>query len=193
MTTWVPWVTGSSVSGFLNYVDRWTGTHLILDGFNPGMQPRGTPITAEVVQGGDVDINVIWRDAQGRVASSSWSKSSGWDLPDSDGGRAPEDGRGWGHYYCLAYIALGSISSAQVLVLSLCSVPISKASSILFFLAHLLFALVSGYLPLFSIRCSACVSLLVPCTHGLFVAWRIALYSIYLYSKIRCVVICSVC
>ena len=58
------------------------------------MQPRGTPITAEVVQGGDVDINVIWRDAQGRVASSSWSKSSGWDLPDSDGGRAPEDGRG---------------------------------------------------------------------------------------------------
>jgi hypothetical protein len=68
------------------------GTHLILGGFNPGVQPRGTPITAEVVQGSDVDINVTWRDALGRVASASWSESSGWDLPDSNGGRAPQDG-----------------------------------------------------------------------------------------------------
>jgi hypothetical protein len=28
-----------------------------------------------------VELNVMWRDAQGRVVSSSWSKSSGWDLP----------------------------------------------------------------------------------------------------------------
>jgi hypothetical protein len=49
--------------------------------FNPGVQPRGTPISAEAVHGGDVEINVMWRDAHGRAVSSSWSKSSGWDLP----------------------------------------------------------------------------------------------------------------
>jgi len=75
------------VSRFLNYVHPKTGSHLILGGFNPGVQPRGTPITAEVVQGGDVDINVTWRDARGRVASASWSKSSGWDLSDPKGVR----------------------------------------------------------------------------------------------------------
>jgi hypothetical protein len=64
-----------------------------LGGFNPGVQPRRTPITAEVVQGGDVDINVAWRDARGRFASASWSKSSGWDLPDPNGVKAPLDGR----------------------------------------------------------------------------------------------------
>jgi len=60
--------------------------------FNPGVQPRGTPISAEVIQGGvDVDINVMWRDAHGRVASSSWSKLSGWDL--QTGGSRRLDGR----------------------------------------------------------------------------------------------------
>ncbi|KIM47266.1 hypothetical protein M413DRAFT_7801 [Hebeloma cylindrosporum] len=70
--------------------DGWTLGH-----FDAGVQPRGTPITAEVVHGGDVGINVIWRDALGRVASASWSKSSGWDVPNSDGGlHAPvPDGR----------------------------------------------------------------------------------------------------
>jgi NADPH-dependent 7-cyano-7-deazaguanine reductase QueF len=67
-------------------------THRILGDFNPGVQPRGTPITAEVVDGGDVNINVIWRDAQGRAVTSSWSKSLGWDS-NRDGGRAPLDGR----------------------------------------------------------------------------------------------------
>ena len=69
------------------------GAHLILGDFAPGVQPKGTPITAEVVQGGDVDINVTWRDSQGRVASASWSKSSGWDLPDPNNGREQLDGR----------------------------------------------------------------------------------------------------
>jgi len=69
------------------------GIHLVLGGFTPGVQPQGTPITAEVVQGGDVDINVTWRDARGRVASGSWSKSSGWDLPDTSSEKAPLDGR----------------------------------------------------------------------------------------------------
>jgi len=48
--------------------------------FNPGVQPRGTPIFAEAVRGGDVEMNVIWRDAHGRAVSGSWSKLSGWDL-----------------------------------------------------------------------------------------------------------------
>jgi len=59
----------------------------IAGNFNPGVQPRGTPITAEVVQGGDVDLNVTWRDARGRVASASWSKASGWDLPNPNSAR----------------------------------------------------------------------------------------------------------
>jgi hypothetical protein len=56
------------------------------------VQPRGTPITAEVTYGGGlgVDINVTWRDSQGRVASSGWSKSSGWDLPNTSGGQGEE-------------------------------------------------------------------------------------------------------
>ena len=78
---------------FLNYFNLWIGTHLILGGFNLGVRPQGTPITAEVVQGGDVDINVTWRDAHGCVASASWSKSLGWDLPDPNGARVPLDGR----------------------------------------------------------------------------------------------------
>jgi hypothetical protein len=57
----------------------------VLGSFNPGIQPRGTPITAETVDDGDVDINVMWRDAHGRAVSSSWSISSGWDLPNDEG------------------------------------------------------------------------------------------------------------
>ena len=55
--------------------------------FDPGIQPRGTLITAEVVHSGDVDINVTWRDGGGRVVSGSWCKSSGWDVPNPNGGR----------------------------------------------------------------------------------------------------------
>jgi hypothetical protein len=61
---------------------------IVLDNFNPGIQPLGTPISAEVVKGGGVELNVMWRDAQGRVVSSSWSGSSGWDLPN-----CPKDGK----------------------------------------------------------------------------------------------------
>jgi len=48
--------------------------------FNPGVQLRGTPIFAEAVHGGDVQLNVMWRDAHGRAMSGSWSTLSGWDL-----------------------------------------------------------------------------------------------------------------
>jgi hypothetical protein len=75
----------------INYSHRF----VLLGDFDPGVQPRGTPISAEVVRGGDVDITVMWRGADGRAASSSWSKSSGWDLPNrpNDGNKplnAPE-------------------------------------------------------------------------------------------------------
>ena len=65
---------------------------VVLGDFNPGIQPHGTPISAEVVRGGNVDITVMWRDADGRAASSSWSKSSGWDLPkhSKDGSQPPD-------------------------------------------------------------------------------------------------------
>ncbi|KIM47250.1 hypothetical protein M413DRAFT_7795 [Hebeloma cylindrosporum] len=62
----------------------------VLGGFNPGVQLRGTPITAEVVHGGGVDINVMWRDPQGRPVTSSWSKFWGWDL--LNGRRECDDG-----------------------------------------------------------------------------------------------------
>ena len=55
--------------------------HIVLGNFNPGVQPHRTPISAEVVREGGVELNVMWRDAHGRVVSSSWSKSLGWDLP----------------------------------------------------------------------------------------------------------------
>ena len=58
-----------------------------LGDFNPGIQSRGTPISAEVVHGGDVEINVMWRDARGGTVSSSWSTSSGWDQA-----KGPNDG-----------------------------------------------------------------------------------------------------
>ena len=60
---------------------------IVLGDFDPGVQPHGTPISAEVVRKGGVELNVMWRDAQGRVVSRSWSKSLGWDLP--NGGNEP--------------------------------------------------------------------------------------------------------
>ena len=68
-------------------------THRILGEFNPGVQPRKTPITAEIVHGGHVDVNVMWRDEQGRAVSTSWTEGSGWDLPNANGGRTQLDGR----------------------------------------------------------------------------------------------------
>jgi len=87
---------GSLVSNVLELylcMTRNRRTRRILGDFYTSVQPRGTPITAEVVRGGTVGINVTWRDEEGRVASRSWSKSSGWDLPNTNGGGATLDGR----------------------------------------------------------------------------------------------------
>ena len=75
---------GSLVSGFSIYVDARTDSDQITGDFNPGVQPRATPITAEVVQGGDMDINVMWRGVQGHVVSVSWSKTWGWSPSNHD-------------------------------------------------------------------------------------------------------------
>ena len=74
----IPLIFGSTVRRFSQYIHPLTTS---IGDFNPGVQPRGTPISAEVIRGGDVEINVMWRDADGRPASSSWSESSGWDHP----------------------------------------------------------------------------------------------------------------
>ena len=88
------WILGEKNSRFMSIYERNERTHRVLGDFNPGVQPRGTPITAEVVHGGDVDINVTWRDARGHFAGDSWSRSSGWESS-THGGGAPLDGRDW--------------------------------------------------------------------------------------------------
>ena len=84
------WVLGEWVLKLHLSVDR--RRSIIVGGFHPGRQPSRTTITADVVSGGEVDINVTWRDAQGCAVSSSWSKTSGWNHPSSEAQRG--DGRG---------------------------------------------------------------------------------------------------
>jgi len=42
-----------------------------------GVQPRGTPITAEPVYGNELRLNVTWADEQGNIISASLSDLSG--------------------------------------------------------------------------------------------------------------------
>jgi hypothetical protein len=42
-----------------------------------GIQPRGTPITAEPVYGNELLLNVAWIDEQGGILSASLSDSDG--------------------------------------------------------------------------------------------------------------------
>ena len=77
----------------LDYIYLLLRTHHTSGDFNPGVQLRGTPITVEVVHGGIMDINVMWRDAQGCVRVGRWFRSSGWDLENPNDGRAHLDGQ----------------------------------------------------------------------------------------------------
>ena len=59
--------------------------HYIAGFLDSGIQPRGTPITAEKVYGNELLLNVTWRDEQGRIISASFSGlHSRWYL--SNGG-----------------------------------------------------------------------------------------------------------
>ena len=108
------------------------GTHPNLGNFNPGVQPRGTPITAEAVDGKDVDINVTWRDSRGRVASSSWSKSSGWDLLNMHDGETPLDGRDWGTFENrYAYFLINVYEGSLLFAIMLAKLPFRISTLIL--------------------------------------------------------------
>jgi len=57
--------------------------HYIAGFLDSGIQPRGTPITAETVHGSsEFYLNVTWRDERGRVLSASLSHLFGlrWHL-----------------------------------------------------------------------------------------------------------------
>ena len=67
------WALGEQVAK--RYLSRTNEDHIVV-GFELGRQPSRTPITADVVYSGQVDINVTCRDAQGCAMSTSWSKGS---------------------------------------------------------------------------------------------------------------------
>lgn len=52
--------------------------HYIAGLLDSGIQPLGTPITAETVYGSDIYLNVGWRDEQGRILSASLYALNGW-------------------------------------------------------------------------------------------------------------------
>ena len=54
--------------------------HYIAGFLDSGIQPRGTPITAETVHGSEFRLNVAWRDERGRILSATLSRLSGWRL-----------------------------------------------------------------------------------------------------------------
>jgi len=51
--------------------------HYIAGFLDSGIQPHGTPITAEPVYGSELLLNVTWIDEQGRIISASLSDLSG--------------------------------------------------------------------------------------------------------------------
>jgi len=121
-------------------------THRTSGDFNPGVQLCGTPITAQVVHGGIMKINVMWIDAQGCVIVGSWSKSSGWDLANPNSGKALLDGQDWGlilwaRLYPLYFYIL--LLSACAFLMLLYEFPNSHLR--VFYLPHVF---VSGSLPL---------------------------------------------
>lgn len=65
--------------------------------FNPGPQPRGTPIIAAVTEDPALQINVLWENARNQFSSCTWGpgRKSSWStsLAEVDS-RALLDGSG---------------------------------------------------------------------------------------------------
>jgi hypothetical protein len=72
----------------------------LIGAFNPGPQPCGTPIFAEVANIGYPAIQVSWKNASGRFVSSLCDQNSQWHLLTAENGDSNEpdlsqlDGRG---------------------------------------------------------------------------------------------------
>ena len=54
--------------------------------FNPGAQPHGTPIVAEVTHIGYPAIQVSWKNGSGRFVNSRCDQQSRWDTPTTENG-----------------------------------------------------------------------------------------------------------
>jgi len=54
--------------------------HVIIGFFNPGPQPRGTPIIADVTDDPVLQVNVLWKNARNLFATSTWGpgRNSSW-------------------------------------------------------------------------------------------------------------------
>jgi len=54
--------------------------------FNPGKQPRGTPIIAEVTDDAAFQINVLWKNVRNQFSTNSWGpgKNSSWSTPSAE-------------------------------------------------------------------------------------------------------------
>jgi hypothetical protein len=52
-------------------------THYIVGLLDSGIQPHGTPITAEPAYGDELRLNMTWMDEQGRIISAGLSDLSG--------------------------------------------------------------------------------------------------------------------
>lgn len=54
--------------------------------FNPGIQPRGTPIISDVSEDPALQVNVLWKNARNQFSTSSWGpgRNSSWSTPSAE-------------------------------------------------------------------------------------------------------------
>ena len=62
---------------------------VIIGVFNPGPQPSGTPIIADVTEDPALQINVLWKNSRNQFSASSWGpgKNSSWSTPSAESDR----------------------------------------------------------------------------------------------------------
>jgi len=60
--------------------------NVIVGDFNPGKQPHGTPIIAEVTDNAAFQINVLWKNERNQFSTSSWGpgKNSSWSATSAE-------------------------------------------------------------------------------------------------------------